>query len=77
MCWSILLPLFLNFRILHVHRRNVKFSGVVGELRTYFTTNGHLVEGDTNGDAIADFSIEVLDVDHTIVWDTSDFIGLV
>jgi hypothetical protein len=43
---------------------NVVFTGTPGQLRTYWTANGHIVEGDVNGDKKADFSIEILDPTH-------------
>lgn len=33
------------------------FSGVAGQLRSYLTSTATIVEGDVNGDRIADFSI--------------------
>ena len=45
---------------------NVLFSGVAGQLRSYWTASGHIIEGDVNGDAKADFSIELIDPTHAI-----------
>jgi hypothetical protein len=53
---------------------NVKFSGSAGELRTYWTAEGQIVEGDINGDKKADFAIEILDAAHAIVLTASDFL---
>lgn len=35
------------------------FTGVAGQLRSYLTAEGHVIEGDVNGDIKADFSIAV------------------
>jgi hypothetical protein len=40
---------------------NKTFDGVAGQLRAYWTANGQIIEGDVNGDAKADFSIEIRD----------------
>jgi hypothetical protein len=40
---------------------NETFDGVAGQLRAYWTANGQIIEGDVNGDAKADFSIEIRD----------------
>ena len=52
---------------------NVMFNGVAGELRAYWTANGQIIEGDVNGDKKADFSIEIVDPDHSIVLTSTDF----
>jgi hypothetical protein len=45
-----------------------------GQLRSYLVSNGHIVEGDTNGDGKADFSILIFDPDHAIQLTSGDFI---
>lgn len=45
-----------------------------GELRSYWTATGHILEGDVNGDGKADFSIAVDDPTHAIVFTQDDFI---
>jgi Ca2+-binding RTX toxin-like protein len=45
---------------------NVKFTGAAGQLRAYWSANGQIIEGDVNGDAKADFSIEIVDPNHLI-----------
>jgi Ca2+-binding RTX toxin-like protein len=46
---------------------NVQFGGNAGELRAIFDAAGQIIQGDVNGDGKADFSIEFLDADHSIV----------
>jgi hypothetical protein len=53
---------------------NKAFSGNAGELRSFWTADGQIVEGDVNGDGKADFSFEILDPTHTIVLSDADFI---
>jgi hypothetical protein len=53
---------------------DVAFGGVAGQLRAYSIAGGYIVEGDVNGNAKADFSIELRDASHTIVLDSADFI---
>jgi serralysin len=43
------------------------FTGNAGELRSYWTPTGQIIEGDVNGDSKADFSIELYDPDHSII----------
>ena len=38
-----------------------------GELRAYWTASGQVIEGDVNGDGVADFSIKITDSDHLII----------
>lgn len=45
---------------------NIGWQGTGGELRAVWSTIGQIIEGDTNGDKIADFSIAIIDVGHTI-----------
>lgn len=42
--------------------------GTAGQLRIYETSSGWMIEGEVNGDAKADFSIAVDDMDHSIGW---------
>ena len=44
--------------------------GVAGQLRTVWTADGFLLEGDVNGDAKADFQVEIRDPDHSTVFTT-------
>ena len=49
---------------------NANFAGVAGQLRSYWTNDGWIFEGDVNGDKRADFAFEVQgDANHAIVWD--------
>lgn len=52
---------------------NVSFTGVAGQLRSYWTESGHILEGDVNGDGKADVAVEVSDPTHAIDW-IQDFI---
>ncbi len=45
---------------------NVAWGGKAGELRAVWSAIGQIIEGDINGDKIADFSIDTIDVGHTI-----------
>lgn len=45
-----------------------------GQLRSYWTAIGHIIEGDVNGDKKADFSIAIVDTDHSIAFSGADFI---
>ena len=47
---------------------NVNWGGNAGELRAVWTATGQIIEGDVNGDSKADFSIEIIDSNHTIVF---------
>jgi Ca2+-binding RTX toxin-like protein len=53
------------------------FSGTAGDLRVRAIAAGWIVAGDVDGDSKADFSIEVRDSDHSIVWTSADFFGLI
>lgn len=54
---------------------NVQFTGVAGQLRSYWTPTGHLIEGDTNGDGKADFSIAITsDPFHSVTLTAADFV---
>jgi len=48
--------------------------GQAGDLRIYQTATGWMIEGEVTGDAKADFSIAVRDVDHSIIWNEFNFI---
>ncbi|MFO1142469.1 MAG: calcium-binding protein [Amaricoccus sp.] len=50
------------------------FTGHGGELRAVFSGSGELIEADTNGDGLADFSIALRDTAHSIVLSGADFI---
>jgi Ca2+-binding RTX toxin-like protein len=43
-----------------------EFTGAAGQLRSYITATGVIIEGDVNGDKKADFSIELIDPTHAI-----------
>jgi Ca2+-binding RTX toxin-like protein len=45
-----------------------------GQLRSYWTTDGHIIEADVNADGKSDFSIAVYDPTHLIQFTQSDFI---
>jgi serralysin len=51
-----------------------KFPGAPGLLRSFWTANGVIIEGDVNGDAKADFAIELFDPTHAIVLTNADFV---
>jgi serralysin len=53
---------------------NAKFTGTAGQLRSYETDRGHVVEGDVNGDGRADFSIDLFDPMHAILLTQNDFL---
>jgi hypothetical protein len=42
-------------------------------LRSYWSADGHIFEGDVNGDGKADFSFEIIDPTHAIVLTGADF----
>jgi Ca2+-binding RTX toxin-like protein len=53
---------------------NVAFAAnTPGTLRTVWTATGYLIEGNTDNDIAAEFSIEVYDLSHSIVWTGADF----
>lgn len=52
---------------------DVTFSGEAGELRTIRSGNGHVIQGDIDGDKKADFSIGVADLSGSIVFGAEDF----
>jgi hypothetical protein len=52
---------------------NVPFTGAAGDLRAYWTAIGQMIEGDVNGDRVADFSIELRDPLHMILLSGDDF----
>jgi serralysin len=49
------------------------FSESAGELRSYLSASGVIIEGDVNGDAKADFSVELIDPLHHITLTSADF----
>jgi Ca2+-binding RTX toxin-like protein len=53
---------------------NVPFSGTAGDLHAFWTAIGQMVEGDVNGDKIADFSIEIKDPSHAITLASASFV---
>jgi Ca2+-binding RTX toxin-like protein len=52
---------------------NVPFTGAPGQLHAFWTAIGQMVEGDVNGDAKADFSIELQDPTHAITLTNTSF----
>lgn len=52
----------------------VNFTGTAGELRSYLTATGYMIEGDINGDSKADFSIEIFSPSHLITFTDFDFV---
>jgi serralysin len=51
----------------------VNFTGAAGELRSYWNAEGQVIQGDVNGDKIADFSIQISDPTHLIHVTSTDF----
>lgn len=56
---------------------NVNWGGVAGQLRAYWTASGQIIEGDTNGDKIADFSIAINDAAHAINFSATDGVDFI
>jgi hypothetical protein len=53
------------------------FPAVPRDLTVQAVAAGWIIAGDINGDSKADFSIEVRDNDHPIVWIGADLFGLI
>jgi hypothetical protein len=53
---------------------NTPFTGTPGQLRAFWNVIGQVVEGDVNGDKVADFSIQLTDPGHAIALSSSDFV---
>lgn len=53
---------------------NATFTGAAGQLRSLWIADGHLVQGDVNGDRKADFSIFVADRYHSMDLTGADFL---
>jgi Ca2+-binding RTX toxin-like protein len=53
---------------------NTPFTGSAGQLHAFWSAIGQIIEGDVNGDAKADFSIEIADPTHAITLASTDFI---
>lgn len=53
---------------------NVKFTKVAGQLRSVWTADGQIVQGDVNGDGKADFAIRLYDPNHAITLSAGDFL---
>jgi Ca2+-binding RTX toxin-like protein len=53
---------------------NVPFTGTAGQLHAFWSAIGQIIEGDVNGDAKADFSIEIADPTILITLTSADFI---
>jgi hypothetical protein len=54
---------------------NVPFTGAAGQLHAFWSAIGQVVEGDVNGDAKPDFSIELKDPTHAITLASTDFLS--
>jgi Ca2+-binding RTX toxin-like protein len=52
---------------------NAPFTGTPGQLRTFWSAFGQIIEGDVNGDKKADFSIEIADPTHAITLTSGSF----
>jgi hypothetical protein len=52
----------------------VPFTGAASQLHAFWSAIGQIIEGDVNGDKIADFSIEIADPTHLITLASTDFI---
>ncbi len=50
------------------------FDGMAGAIRMLTNVDGWLLQLDSNGDKIVDLAIQIRDTDHSIVWDTTDFV---
>lgn len=58
-----------NDAFVYIGSNGSLFTGVAGQLRSYWSPDGWVFEGDTNGDKKADFAFEVhSDPTHTIDW---------
>jgi Ca2+-binding RTX toxin-like protein len=53
---------------------NTPFTGAAGQLHAFFSAIGQLIEGDVNGDAKPDFSIEIKDPTHAITLTNTSFV---
>ena len=59
----------INDAFVYIGANGSFFTGVAGQLRSYWSPNGWVLEGDTNGDKKADFAFEVHgDPTHAIDW---------
>jgi Ca2+-binding RTX toxin-like protein len=52
---------------------NKPFTGAAGDLHAFWTAIGQIIEGDVNGDAKADFSIQLQDPTHAITLTSASF----
>jgi Ca2+-binding RTX toxin-like protein len=53
---------------------NTPFTGTAGQLHAFWSAISQIIEGDVNGDAKADFSIEIADPTHAITLTSASFI---
>jgi hypothetical protein len=53
---------------------NVPFTGTAGQLHAFWSAIGQIIEGDVNGDAKPDFSIEIADPTHAITLASASFV---
>lgn len=53
---------------------NVAFGNQAGQLRSLWDADGQIIEGDVNGDGLADFSIALIDPHHQIQLSNADFL---
>jgi serralysin len=53
---------------------NVAWGGMVGQLRAVWTASGQLIQADSNGDKVTDFSVLVSDRDYSTQFTSADFL---
>ena len=63
-----------NSNVTFTFRGSLAFTGLAGDLRATNIAGGELIQGDTNGDKVADFSIFIKDAPHAITFTSADFV---